>query len=89
LSGLSFADEAEALRANAEALVDRTRSLAELKSGRLTVTKRERLAACSEALRESLEAIDGFLKATTPVNHTAVAASAEYERLRFIQGATK
>jgi signal peptide peptidase SppA len=89
LSGLSFADEAEALRANAEALVDRTRSLAELKSGRLTVTKRERLAACSEALRESLEAIDGFLKATTPVNHTAVAASAEFERLRFIQGATK
>lgn len=90
LSGLSFADEADALRVNAEALVDRTRSLAEFRvDGRLTVTKRERLAACSEALRESLEAIDGFLKATTPVNHTAVAASAEYERLRFIQGATK
>jgi capsid assembly protease len=89
-SGLSFADEADALRDSAEALVDRTRSLAEFRvDGRLTVTKRERLAACSEALRESLTAIDGVLAATQPIDHQAafLAQRARYERSRF-EGAT-
>jgi signal peptide peptidase SppA len=66
-SGLSFADEAFALHDRAEALVERTRSLAELRDrGRLGASKRERLAACTEALRATAAEIDSLLVATDP-----------------------
>lgn len=90
LSGLSFADEAVALHDGATALVERARSLAEVRDrGRLTVSKRERLAACSEALRESAAEIDQLLTDTAPVNHraAAIAESARFELSRLQEGA--
>lgn len=90
LSGLSFADEAIALHDGATALVGRARSLAEVRDrGRLTVSKRERLAACSEALRESAAEIDQLLADTAPVNHrdAAIAESARFELSRLHEGA--
>lgn len=92
VSGLSFADEATALHDGAQALVDRTRSLAEVRDrGRLTVSKRERLAACSEALRESAAEIDQLLADTAPVNHKAagLAQRARFERSRLQEGARR
>lgn len=74
-SGLSFADQADQARDAVQNLVDRTGSLAELRNkGLLTKTKRERLAACSEALHELLGTLDGFLAQTAPVTHADQAA---------------
>lgn len=68
-SGLSFAQEADALRDSADALLNRTRSLAEYRDrGRLGPAKRERLAACTEALRETVTALEGVMADTAPVN---------------------
>lgn len=72
-SGLSFAltyaEQADALHANAKALLERTTSLAEVKRGALTGAKRDRLTACTEALRETVTRFDGVLAATSPSNH--------------------
>lgn len=69
-SGLSFAQEAAELHANATDLVERLASLAEVRNeGRLTKAKREQLAACPRALREAADAIAGVLAATDPDRH--------------------
>lgn len=65
-SGLSFADEASAVRDAAEALVGRLSSLAEVKRGDLTVAKRDALVACPEQLRAAAQHIDDVLAATDP-----------------------
>jgi signal peptide peptidase SppA len=68
-SGLSFADEAAAARDVVAALVDRTRSLAEVRRGRLTTAKREQLAAIYDSLFESFAAIGEVLAQTDPHRH--------------------
>lgn len=83
--GLSFGDEAEALRAGAAHLATRTASLAEVERGHLTVAKREHLSACTEELRESVEALDGLLADTDPNKRPAdpvLRERARYERQR-------
>ncbi|MDQ3671591.1 MAG: S49 family peptidase [Actinomycetota bacterium] len=79
-SGLSFADETAALHDRARALVDRTTSLAEVERGHLTVAKRERLTACTGALRETVAALDQVLAATDPDKQRDQAAG-EFARL--------
>ena len=83
-SGLSFAREAEALRASAARLTERTASLAEVERGHLTVAKREHLTACTEELRQSVEALEGLLADTDPKKRSAAALRehARFERQR-------
>ena len=82
-SGLSLADEAEALRDRAACLVNRATSLAEVERGGLTVAKRERLTACTGALREAAQKLDELLAATDS-KRTAelLRQKARYERQR-------
>ena len=68
-SGLSFADEAEAVVAVARRLQERTASLAEVERGGLTAVKRERLSACTGALRGTVSALEELLAATDPHRH--------------------
>jgi len=83
-SGLSFADEARAVRESADALVARLTSLAEVERGRLTAAKREALSACPDALRAAAQHLDGVLAATDPNKHVAdaVRERARFERMR-------
>lgn len=60
---------AEALLVRANELADRVTSLAEVKRGSLTATKRDRLSACTEALRGVAAQLDGVLATTSPDNH--------------------
>jgi len=87
-SGLSFADEADAARGAAEALVGRLDSLAEVERGRLTATKREQLAACPGAFRAAADRIDAVLAATDPNRHQPdlVRERLRFERARFVGG---
>lgn len=75
-SGLSFAHQADALRDSAEALTERLTSLAEVERGHLTVAKRDRLTACTGALRESVTALEGVLTDTDPNKPRAEEAAA-------------
>jgi len=88
-SGLSFADEAEALRAGAARLVTRASSLAEVERGHLTVAKRERLSACTGALRGSADALDALLAETDPHRQSEALAreAARHELDRSREGA--
>lgn len=76
----SWAEEAETLLAGADALLQRTTSLAEVKRGALTGAKRDRLTACTEALRETTTALTGLLAATSPSKQ---ADALMRERMRF------
>lgn len=80
MSGLSFADQLEALRDDAEAVLARFDSLAEVKRGALTGAKRDRLTACTEALRETVTALENGLTATRPNRQADLLLR---ERLRF------
>lgn len=84
-SGLSFADEAAALHDSAVALTGRLTSLAEVERGHLTVAKRDRLTACTGALREVTDELEQVLAATDPDKHrkAAVRERARMERLRL------
>lgn len=76
--GRTFTDEAEELRASAAHLVDRTRSLAEVRDrGRLTAAKREQLAACTAGLRSTVQELEQLLADTDPARHQAEIALAE------------
>lgn len=83
-SGLSFTDEAEALHVSAERFVNRAASLAEVERGHLTVSKRERLTACTEGLRATVTTLDELLAATDPDKHAnaVLRERARYERQR-------
>jgi signal peptide peptidase SppA len=85
-SGLSFADEADALHDSALLLVDRLDSLAEVERGDLTVAKRKALSACPEALREAAQHIEDVLAQTEkqlPLDEDAELALIDLEaRLR-------
>lgn len=65
-AGLTLAQEALALRDSADSLVNRMASLAEVERGSLTRAKRDALAACPAALRESADAITSVLERTDP-----------------------
>lgn len=82
-SGLSVSDEAEAVRGMADALVNRVSSLSEVRRGRLTAAKRERLAAVSASLGEAAVALDQLL-AEVPESQKAVLLreAARYELAR-------
>lgn len=86
LSGLSFADEADALRASADAIVDRVTSLAEVRRGALTGAKRDRLTACTGALRESVTALEGVLTDTDPHKQRAEEGAVIGEYLARLTG---
>lgn len=75
LSSATFVQEAHALHDSASRLVDRLTSLAEVKSGSLTVAKRESLAACPGALRDAAAQIEQVLAATDPNKHRDELAS--------------
>lgn len=81
----SFTDEADALHDSARRLVDRLTSLAEVERGHLTVAKRDRLTACTGALREVTDELDEVLAATDPDKHRKAAAreAARLEHLRM------
>lgn len=79
-SGLSFADETDALRDRATHLVNRATSLAEVERGHLTVAKRERLTACTEELRATVNTLDELLADTDPDKH---AKAVLRERARY------
>lgn len=81
-SGLSFADEATFARDAVLDLVDRTRSLAEVRDrGRLTAAKREQLTTVVDALSEAHETVSRLLADTEPVDR----AGATREFARFVQ----
>ena len=80
-SGLSFADEAQAARDAAHSLVERARSLAEVRRGRLTAAKREQLTACRRGFQAADQALADLLTATD--QHTAALAR---EHMRFLAG---
>jgi hypothetical protein len=81
---MSFADEARAAHVAAEALVNRTSSLAEVRRGRLSTTKREQLAPVSSALGETKRALDELLATSDPRKHrdALLHEIARFERLR-------
>lgn len=85
-SGLSFAQQAEALNSSAEALLERLTSLAEVERGHLTVAKRDRLTACTEALRHVTSELERVLAATDPNKHSAEVAQlhAHFELSRHL-----
>lgn len=84
-SGLSFADDAEDLRDRADALVDRVRSLAEVRRGRLTAAKRDQLTETAEGLMLAAASVVELLAETDPNRHRDELARqrARYERTRF------
>ncbi len=83
VTGLSFVDEALALHDSAHAFVDRTASLAEVERGHLTVAKRDRLTACTEALREAVTTLESVLAATDKPKQAAPPDELLHERLRY------
>lgn len=88
-SGLTFADEAEALVASSRRLLDRTASLAEVERGHLTVAKREHLSACTGGLHETTAALDALLAETDPNRQSdAVAREAARYELGRSRGGT-
>lgn len=69
----SFADLVGETTDAAKAVVEATHSLADFQQrGHLSVAKRELLAACTEALREVVDALDGVLAAAQPDKHRAL-----------------
>ncbi|HLA25210.1 MAG TPA: S49 family peptidase [bacterium] len=83
MSGLSFTDEADALRDRTSHLVDRATSLAEVERGGLTVAKRERLTACTGELRGAAQKLDELLAATDSKRTAELLRQrARYERQR-------
>lgn len=77
--GPTFAQEALALRDSADSLVNRMASLAEVERGSLTRAKRDALAACPAALRESADAITSVLERTDPDRGTELDEMSELE----------
>jgi signal peptide peptidase SppA len=68
----SFVEQTDALHDGAVALLERLTSLAEVETGRLTKAKRQSLAACSGAIREVANTVDGVLADTDPNKSRAV-----------------
>ena len=92
-SGLSFAQESAAVHdaavlatGRADALADRTRSLAEFDRGRLTAAKRDQLTADRDGLIAAAQALDELLVATDPDKHrnAVLAEVARFEARRSI-----
>lgn len=76
-SGFSFADQAAGAHVAVRALIDRTRSLAEVRDrGRLSATKRELLADVLCDLSEAYETIDELLAETNPNRDSEAARDA-------------
>lgn len=77
----TFVEQANALHDDAVALCERLASLAEVRSGSLTVAKRESLARMPGALREVAAQVEGVLVATDPNRHREELAS---QHARFL-----
>ena len=83
-SGLSFAVEAEAARVAVTALTARSRSLAELGRGDLTVAKEQSLREVCDALAGAQAELQALLASTTRHQHAeaVLREAARYEHLR-------
>jgi signal peptide peptidase SppA len=83
---LSFVMEATAARDAVDALLNRTRSLAELRRGRLTAAKREQLSAIGTSLEATTSALAELLASTDPTaprTDLSFELEAEFQRQRF------